>query len=291
MKTILINDKFRLELKVRETETHKGDYGKILIVAGCKTMAGAAILPTLAAYRAGAGIVKVLTEDGNSAPLFACVPEAIISTYKKDLSQLEFEKNRILEALKWANAILIGPGMGTDVIASKIFKYILESAHVPLVVDADGLNILSKNVELIQLYDAPIIVTPHIGEMGRLINRDNKEILENREAIAYQFSKDHQVTTVLKSDCTTIAVNDVIYANKLGNPGMATAGSGDVLSGIIVSLLGQGYDTEKASSFGVFIHSKAGDLAREIYGEHSLMARDLIDNIHKAILTSTSQNL
>lgn len=286
MKKILLDHQFKLELNIRTKETHKGDYGKVLIVAGSKSMAGAAMLSTLAAYKAGSGIVKVLTEEGNESPIFSFVPEAIISSYKKDLGQFEFEKSNISADLEWADAILIGPGMGTDDYAVKVFEHILETAHVPLVIDADGLNILSKNLELLKSYNAPIIITPHIGEMSRLIKRNEKEILENRDALAILFSKENNVTTVLKSDRTTVADKDTVYINKLGNPGMATAGSGDVLSGVIVSLLGQGYSAEKAAAFGVFIHSKAGDLAKEVYGEHSLLARNIIEAIHNAILTS-----
>lgn len=288
MKKVLIDHQFKLELNIREKESHKGDYGKVLIVAGSKAMAGAAMLSSLAAYRTGSGIVKVLTEEGNTAPIFSFVPEAIVSTYKKDLTQLEFEENSISFDVLWADAILIGPGIGTDNYAVKLFEHILETAHVPLVIDADGLNILAKNMDLIKSYDAPIIITPHIGEMCRLINRSEKEILENRDALAILFSKENNVTTVLKSDRTTVASENVVYINKLGNPGMATAGSGDVLSGIIVSLLGQGYSAEKAAACGVFIHSKSGDLAKEVYGEHSMMARNIIEAIHTAILTSDS---
>jgi NAD(P)H-hydrate epimerase len=288
MKKILIDHLFGLELKAREKETHKGNYGKVLIVAGSRSMAGAAALASLAAYRTGSGIVKILTEEGNSAPLFSYVPEAIVPTFKRDLSQFDVEKSCITDEIRWADVILIGPGMGTDDYAVKLFEHVLNTAHIPLVIDADGLNILSKNMDLIKSYDAPIIITPHIGEMCRLINRNESEVLENREALAILFSKEHQVTTVLKSERTTVAAQDSIYINKLGNPGMATAGSGDVLSGIIVSLLGQGYTAEQSATFGVYIHSKAGDLAKEIYGEHSMMARDMIGAIHTAILTSTA---
>lgn len=285
MKRVLIDLQFKLELNVREKETHKGDYGKVLIIAGSKSMAGAAMLSTLAAYKAGSGIVKVLTEAGNEAPLFSFVPEAIVSTYKRELSQIEFEKNNITNDVLWADVILIGPGMGSDDYAVKLFSHIIETAKVPLVIDADGINILSKDIGQIKSYEAPIIITPHIGEMSRLIDRTEKEILENREAFAILFSKENNVTTVLKSDRTTVADKETVYINKLGNPGMATAGSGDVLSGIIISLLGQGYPTDKAAAFGVYIHSKAGDLAKETYGEHSLTARNIIQAIPKAILT------
>lgn len=283
MKKILIDDSFKLKLKIRKKETHKGNYGKVLIISGSKKMAGAAILPALAAYRSGSGIVKVLTESGNESSIFSYVPEAIVSTYTKETSSFESDKNAFLKDLAWADAILIGPGMGTDEYAAQLFEYVLETAHVPLVIDADGLNILSKNPALISAFKAPIIVTPHIGEMSRLIDTSEHEILENRESHAILFSKETHVTTVLKSDRTIVATGDSIYINKLGNPGMATAGSGDVLAGIILSLLGQKYSPEDAAAFGVYIHSKAGDLAKETYGEHSLMARDIIASIHDAI--------
>ena len=280
---ITIDHDFEINLNYRKKESHKGSYGKVLILAGSKAMVGASILSSLSAYKSGSGLVKVLIEEGCDLPIFTRVPEVIVSTYKRNLEAFESEKYIFLEALNWADTILIGPGMGTDEYAVNLFYFILNHTSLPLVIDADGLNILSKDLAYIKNYNGPVIMTPHIGEMSRLIQKPIDKILKNTQEEAIKFTQNYPVSLVLKSDETLVSTKESLYINKLGNPGMATAGSGDVLAGIIVSLLGQGYSQEDAAAYGVAIHSRAGDLAKENYGEHSLMASDIIEFIHKVL--------
>ena len=286
LKKITIDHDFEIKLKSRKKESHKGSYGKVLILAGSRGMVGASILSSLSAYKSGSGLVKVLIEEGCDLPIFTRVPEVIVSTYKRNLETFESEKYIFLEALNWADTILIGPGMGTDEYAVNLFYLILNHTSLPLVIDADGLNILSKDLAYIKNYNGPVIMTPHIGEMSRLIQKPIDKILKNTQEEAIKFTQNYPVSLVLKSDETLVSTLESLYINKLGNPGMATAGSGDILAGIIVSLLGQGYSQEEAATFGVAIHSRAGDLAKEKYGEHSLMASDIIEFINRVIINS-----
>lgn len=276
MNKIILDSNFDYKLENRKIKTHKNSYGKLLIIAGSKNMMGACILSSKAAYKSGCGLVKILTEDINANCLFSSIPEAIINTY----TRFDYDnKNSLTQNILWADAILIGPGLSIDDYSIYLLKIVLKYAKCKIVIDADGLNALSQNLDLLKNLNKDIIITPHIGEMSRLTNLSNHEILKNKEEIALNFSKENKLITVLKSHKTTVSNGYDIFINTFGNPGMATAGSGDVLAGIITSLCAQGLNILDASKKGVVIHSKAGDLAKEKYGEHSLMASDIIEFI------------
>ncbi len=272
-----IIDKSYIELLPdRDKIGHKGSFGKVLIFAGSKTMAGAAALSALAAYKAGCGVVKIITERGNEGSIFSLVPEAIILTYEKNESlEPTLYENEIL----WADAVLAGPGMGNDAYTKTIIEYLLSFNNKNIVIDADGLNCIANNLELLKASKSNIIITPHIGEMSKLTNKSVEDISENKLAIAKQFSMDYYVTCVLKSETTVVASEENIFINSLGNNGMATAGSGDVLAGIICSLFSYTNKALKASVLGVFIHSFAGDYIRSIIGEEAITARNIIEGI------------
>lgn len=282
MNPIHIDRTFDHTLTKRAQSTHKGDYGRVLVIAGSKTMMGAAILSAKAAYKSGAGIVKVVTEKDYAGSIFANLPEAIVGTYERYSYAID-ETRDISGDIAWADAILFGPGMGQDAYTKKLLKTVIEQGRVPLVVDADGLNVLSDTPHLLDNYKGPLVITPHVGEMARLLHCEGEMVLHNRKTLAQQFSIDHDVTVCLKSHETIVAHADTLYINHYGNPGMATAGSGDVLAGIVVSLLGQGYSEEIATAKAVAIHSLAGDAAKCAVGEHSLMASDIIHFIPKAL--------
>lgn len=285
LKNAWINNEFKHEiidksyielLPDRKKTGHKGDFGKVLIFAGSKTMAGAAALSALAAYKAGCGIVKIVIEKGGEASVFSTVPEAIVLTYEKnDSLEPSFFEKEIL----WADAVLAGPGMGNDIYTKKIIEYVLSFENKNLVIDADGLNSIANNLESIKKSKANIIITPHIGEMSRLLKINIEEVVKNKLAVAKQFSMDYYVTCVLKNETTVIASDENIFINSLGNNGMATAGSGDVLAGIICSLFSYTNKALKASVLGVFIHSFAGDYIRSIIGEEAITARSIIEGI------------
>ena len=261
--------------KKRKGNSHKGTYGKIGIAAGSRNMPGAALLCSKAAMRSGSGIVNLYVDYNTFAAVSGKNAEVI--TVESDFSDANF----MLESLEKMDAILVGPGL-SQASERKTLVEKLAKSQVPMVIDADGLNVLKDNLEIIREKD--IIITPHMGEMARLLGKDTKYVLENCISIAGKFASDYGVTVVLKGTATIIASpGEQTYVCCDPNPGMATAGSGDVLSGIIVSMLGQGYSLSESAVLGVYIHSVAGRFALEEFGEYSLVAPDIIDMISKSI--------
>jgi len=257
-------------LPKREKETHKGDYGRVLIVAGSSGMLGAGILASRSALRTGSGLVylavpKELKDIANIA-----TPEVIVKSFDD------------IDSIK-PDVIVIGPGLSTSKNAKSITEKILLSSKVPLVIDADALN--TTDVHFLNFIKAPFIITPHPKELERLIDVPASEIQKNREFIAKNTAKKINGIIVLKGSNTVVAdKRGNIYINKTGNPGMATAGSGDVLSGIIASFIGQGIEIFLAAKIGVNVHGLAGDLACKEMGEYGLIASDIIDHLPKALL-------
>lgn len=260
-------------LPKRPAHSNKGSYGKLLIIAGSVNMAGAAVFAAKAAYRCGVGLVKVFTQEENRAILQENVPEALLSTYGNAL-----KKEQLIADVNWADAIVIGPGLGQSGIAKELVEIVRASASVPVVWDADGLNILSNNTESLLLPHTEYIMTPHLGEFSRLTNNSISWIQNHLVESAIDFARTYDVICVLK-DFRTVTANPygLSYLNLSGNNGMATGGSGDVLAGIIGAKLAQGQRGMDAASFGVYIHGLAGDYAREKMGTHSIMASDIID--------------
>lgn len=260
-------------LPQRTEHSNKGTYGKLLLIAGSVNMAGAACLAAKAAYRMGSGLVKVFTPEENRLILQATVPEAILSTYGSNLDEAQ-----IVEQLKWADAVVLGPGIGTDRLSQKLVKLVLKNCGVPILVDADALNIIAKEPELLLRPHTEMIVTPHLGEMARLTG-DTVSLIQTRLLeCACDFAQTYDVICVLKDFRTLTAVPyGLTYLNLTGNNGMATAGSGDVLSGIIGSLLAQGMKPELAAAVGVYLHGYAGDLAQKKLGSRALMASDITE--------------
>lgn len=264
-------------LPKRIPHSNKGTYGRLLIIAGSVNMAGAACLAAKSAYRAGSGLVKVFTAEENRLILQTSVPEAILSTYSVKLNE-----QQLIEELKWADAVVIGPGLGTDKNAEKMVKLVLQNCAVPFLVDADALNVIAKQPDLLLRPHTDMIVTPHMGEMARLTG-DTVSLIQSRIfESAESFAQTYDVICVLKDFKTVTAVPyGLSYLNLSGNDGMATAGSGDVLSGIIGSLLAQGMKPELAAPMGVFIHGSAGDRAGKVCGRRSLMASDIIEGLKR----------
>ncbi len=270
------------ELYFRKKNTHKGNYGTALIIAGSFDMVGTAMLTAKSAYKAGAGIVNVLTNSNNKKAINVYVPEAICYGYDDGQSYDEL-KNIFDRLADKSTAILIGPGISTSETAKNLVKLAIRSDK-PLVIDADGLNVIAKDdamKEELKARRANTIITPHIAEMARLIKIDNNEVVKRQVDIAKTYSKECKLTIVLKSARTVVATKDgCTYLNIKGNNGMATGGSGDVLAGMLVGLLAKEGASAKLSSLGaVYLHALAGDKAAKKLGKHSLMARDLIDEI------------
>lgn len=270
-------------LPKRNAHSNKGTYGKLLIIAGAKNMAGAAILSAKAAYRTGVGLVKVYTREENRAILQTTVPEAILATYDE---QTDLHED-LQQHLKWADAIVIGPGIGTSSLSKKLVFEVLKNSNVPILFDADALNILAENEYKLP---AQTVLTPHLGEMSRLTKKPVSQIQEHLIETACSFAKEQNAICVLKDFRTIIADETLpVYVNLSGNNGMATAGSGDVLTGIIGTLLAQGMNPKEASAYGVFLHGAAGDMARTQTGAHGMCAQDIIEGL-KEVWNKVEQN-
>lgn len=277
----------------RPENSNKGTFGRLLVIGGSYGMSGAAYLCAKAAYRSGVGLVDIFTPEENRIILQVLIPEAILSIYDGDSSVRE---TQICSALERADAVVIGVGLGQSSVAENILSTVL-CAKVPVVIDADALNLISKSRSLFELmrarFRSDTIITPHPGEMSRLTGIPVNNIVENLTDIASDFADNNGVICVLKDHRTAIAVphSDRIYRNQSGNSGMATAGSGDVLSGIIGALLAQGFSPEESARLGVYIHGAAGDLARDKLGEYSLMAQDIINMLPSVFMQADSQRI
>lgn len=259
-------------LHKRENDSHKGTYGHAFLIAGSTGKTGAALLASEACLRSGAGLLTTHLPKQAMLPLQVYLPEAMISVDKSDdcFSQVP--------DLQPYDAIGIGPGLGREPETVNALKLLINKVSKPLVLDADALNIISENRELLEVLPKNTIITPHVKEFERLFGK-----CENRGQ-RIELQKDmvqkHKIIIVLKGAGTTIMLPDGrCFVNSTGNPGMATAGSGDVLTGIILSLLAQHYTPEEAAIVGVFMHGRAGDKAAEKLGMESMIAGDIVKNL------------
>lgn len=258
----------------RKKFDHKGTYGHALIVAGSYGKMGAAILSAKAAFRAGAGLVSVFTSEAGYAIIQTALPEAMVITDKED---------DIITAIRFdikPSVIGIGMGIGTASETVTALEALLKTAEAPLLLDADALNILSEHSALLKFLPKQSVLTPHPGELKRLLGEwtDDYDKLEKAKA----FSEKHEAVLIIKGANTIVVFGKQLYINTSGNPGMGTAGSGDVLSGMITGLLSQGYDPLLASVFGVYLHGSAGDIVVQEIGLEALMAGDIVEAIGDA---------
>ena len=265
------------EIPARRTRTNKGSYGKVLAIAGQKNMAGAAFLSAKASYLTGAGLVKVMTPEENRVILQQLLPEAVLETYADMPGNLH-------DCLEWASVVVAGPGLGTGEKAEALVQEVLACAEVPLILDADGLNIVAKHPDWLKKATGTVIVTPHLGEMARLTGKSIPSIQENILYTARQFAKEYRAICVLKDARTVTALPDGrAWVNASGNNGMATAGSGDVLTGILAGLAAQGMEPQRAAPMGVYLHGLAGDVQAADRGRYGLMAQDILEGIARVL--------
>lgn len=260
----------------RIANSHKGTYGKVLMIAGSKGMSGAAYLCSKAAYVVGAGLVQVYTHEDNRVVLQQLLPEAIVTTYK------EYDEKKVLELLEWADVVGIGSGLGTGLTSEQLVKYVLENANCPCVLDADALNIYAKHPEY--TVNVKCIFTPHMKEMSRLCKVSVEDIIQSRVEILTNYVKQRNCVCVLKDARTLVAdCENEIFLNTTGNAAMAKGGSGDVLAGIIAGIAAQGISLKEAACLGTYLHGLAGDHARDIHGSYGVLASDIIESIRKII--------
>ena len=285
------------KLKPRAADAHKGDFGKVLIIAGSMGMSGAAALAGRAALRAGAGLVRVATPK-SVLPIVASIEPSFttIALPEDSAGRISAKAiNTILDAVSENDAVAFGPGVGVSGGLQSVLETLLQQENLRLVIDADGLNNLAILKGWTANLKAKLILTPHPGEMKRLWSALSREQLPaDRQKQAVQLAERTETTVVLKGAGTVVtdlstslkAGGQKVYVNKTGNPGMATAGSGDVLTGVILALMGQGLSNFDAAILGVYIHGLAGDIAAEKLGQVSLIATDIIEALGDAFMRS-----
>lgn len=293
-KTMVYSEEDLSRLPQRSPWSNKGTYGKVLLIVGARNMAGAAWLSATAAYRTGSGLVRIFTCEENREILQSRVPEAIMTTYRT-----EEEALRLLpEALSWATVTGIGPGLGQNGFTGQLLTLVLKEGRCPLVIDADGLNTLAvllrkckeepkeqaDNISnLYETYPSPIIHTPHLKEMERLTGKPVSRIQTSMIRTAREAADERHIF-VLKDARTVVSDgSDLTYINVSGNHGMATGGSGDVLTGVICGLLAGGLPAVEAARLGVYCHGLAGDAAAARTGCYGLMAGDILGCLPEVI--------
>jgi NAD(P)H-hydrate epimerase len=269
-------------LKPRSPDSHKGDNGHALIFAGSPGKTGAAVMAGESALRAGAGLVT-LAVPASLNDIFEIKTTEVMTEPIPDAKTRSFDEKSVeagLAAMQDKDVIAIGPGMGLHNGVDEFFKKIVLASTVPIVIDADGLNSLATQIDILKKAQAPVILTPHPGEMSRLSGLDASEIQWDRVGTAKRFAQEWNVILVLKGAHTVIASpSGEAFINLTGNSGMASAGMGDALTGIITGLLSQGYEPFNAAALGAYIHGKAGDLALKEMGGIGIIATDLIRKI------------
>lgn len=295
------DDRLKLELvegehiipyfQPRQSDAHKGNFGRLLILSGSLGKTGASILAGKAALKLGAGLVTIGTPQ-SCLPIVArgmaeLMTEPLSETLKKTFSEEALDRS--LELLQDKDALLLGPGISTHPSTAKLVKRLLPRIEVPVVLDADALNVLAEEPEILKSLKKTAIVTPHPGEFARLLDLSTKEVVEKKLELAPRFAEDYSVYLVLKGYRTLICTPDgKTYINPTGNPGMATAGSGDVLSGMIASMIIQEKDPLLATLAAVFVHGLSGDIGAQRVGEKALTAGKLITYLPTAIKALSS---
>lgn len=248
---MLDEDMVKAKLQVRDRYAHKGDYGRVLIVAGSKGFTGAAHIATEAAIRSGAGLVTLCCSEDIQPILSSKLIEAMTISYK--------ETDRLNAIVEKSNCIALGPGMGNNDHTLEFVKYSFQKSSCPIVIDADGINVLKDKLSLLKNREKEVILTPHIGEMSRITGLSAEYIQENRIEVSKGFAKEYKVIVVLKGYNTIITDGEKVFINPTGNSSMASGGMGDCLTGIIASLIGQGYKPMEAAMLAVYIHGYCGD--------------------------------
>lgn len=274
-------------LPPRPRDGHKGTFGHVLVVAGSRGMSGAATLCGTAALRGGAGTVQVAV-PANIQPIVATSQLCVTTAGLPYTTEGQFAAHALPELIalaKRADSMAIGPGLGSGAAIGWVVRGLVQDTPIPVVLDADGLNALApmKKPELVRP-DKPIILTPHPGEFARLVGKTTAEIQRERESQALEFARAQRVVLVLKGANTLVTDGHRLYVNRTGNPGMATGGSGDVLTGVIAALLGQKLEPFAAAQLGVYLHGLAGDLVREELGEEGMIAADLLQTLPQAFV-------
>jgi NAD(P)H-hydrate epimerase len=288
---LLTRGRLRALVQPRSPDSHKGDYGHVLVIAGAPGRSGAAHLTAMGVLKSGAGLVTVATPAACQPILAAMAPEYMTTALAAgaDGGLAAGDLDRLLDG--GYDVIAAGPGLGTAPGTVEFLSALLERAGMPLVLDADALNAFAEHPErLVGAEGRDVIITPHPGEFARLTGLSTADVQGNRVDLARNFAASHRLYVVLKGHRTVIATPDErVFINPSGNPGMASGGMGDVLTGIIAGWLGHLLDAEAACKLGVFLHGAAGDLAEASEGEVALTASDLVAHLGDAVLELTAR--
>lgn len=273
------------KLPPRDPASHKGTYGTVLVVAGSRTMNGAAVLTCQGALRSGAGLVILATPAYSArivAPQLPCclvqpMPETDNGSFAESAGKI------LLASSQRADVAAIGPGLSLDEETRRMLIALLQQIEIPVILDADGLNAVANDLYAIDGREKRVVVTPHPSEMARLMGmKSAKDVQGNRVKTAMLFAERYDAIVALKGHETIVTDGDRIFINPTGNPGMATGGSGDVLAGMIAALMAQGLDSFDATRLGVYAHGLAGDLAAERLGQISMTASDIVEALPAA---------
>ena len=258
----------------RSPDSHKGDYGKILLLCGSRGYTGAAALAAMGALRSGAGLVYLGVPESIYAIEAVKLTEPVVFPLPDQCGMLSADAlAQLSDMLPRMDAVLIGPGLGISEGTSQIVQYILKEAKCPVVLDADGISIAASHKDILRERTSATVLTPHAGEFSRLTGT----IPTDRVSNAKDAARDMNVIMVLKGHETVITDGKCCYINNTGNPGMAVGGSGDVLAGVIVSLLGQGVDPLQSAACGVWLHGAAGDICAESIGQYGMLPGDMLN--------------
>ncbi len=265
-------------IKRRDPFADKSTVGALLSVCGSYGMAGAAIMSAKAALRSGVGLIKCAVPETIYPIMAQAVPEAVYYPVR------DYKKLDINERLRYCSAVLVGCGIGTGDSAAAMVRSLVAASEVPVICDADALNIIAKNPDILSAARARLVLTPHDREFSRLCGFSLDEVKADREELAIDYAMEHKVVLVLKGHVTVVALPDgsLLVNDSAGNAGMAVGGSGDVLAGIIAGLTAQNPNPELTAPAGVYVHALAGDIARERLGELSMLPTDMIELLPEA---------
>lgn len=268
-------------LPPRAADSHKGLFGTVLVLAGSRGMAGAAALCGASCLRSGAGLVRIATAAEVQPTVASFEPSYMTYPIPNDgEGRIAFDAARkaIDRFLPGTDVLAVGPGLGQSDDLSRLVRWLVESIDLPIVLDADGLNALDGQAEALRRRTSPLVITPHPGEFARLTGKPVAEIQADRQGHAETFAREFPaVVVVLKGAGSVVTDGQRTYLNASGNPGMATAGVGDVLTGVIAALIGQKLGAFEAAQLGVYVHGLAGDIARDQNGEIGMIAGDVVD--------------
>ncbi len=257
----------------RDPWAHKGNFGRVLLLCGSRGYTGAAALASRGALRSGAGLVFLGVPESIYAIEAVKLDEPVVFPLAEEEGKLSSRAiPEISDRMKQMDAVLIGPGLGQSEGTLAVLAAVLKHFPGPVVVDADGINLLAKHIDVLRESACPVILTPHPGEFRRIAG----EITPDRERAACRFAEENGCICVLKGSGTVVTDGKTIFVNTTGNPGMAVGGSGDVLAGMLVSLLGQGLEPMAAACAAVYLHGAAGDLCARELGQYGMLPTDML---------------